>query len=239
MSASDNNARWLLNAYAKVLRRTCEVSGNPSLPRGAKIIAMNHTDGYDPLFLPLMMEERPYFLLQDGLFKIPVIGKLLKDSGQIVVHRGTERAREAYDQACQYLREGKTIALFPEGKQAPAGVRIPAKTGTIRVALETGAPIIPLGLYVPPQNLTSLCVRFQGESRCGQWQLSGKSYMRFGEAWDVSQRAGFADPLIVKEMTEELMNRIYRLVGEIEREIPCEAKPSFKPAFQWFTESLR
>lgn len=239
MSASDNNARWLLNAYAKVLRRTCEVSGDSSLPRGAKIIAMNHTDGYDPLFLPLMMEERPYFLLQDGLFKIPVIGKLLKDSGQIVVHRGTERAREAYEQACQYLREGKTIALFPEGKQAPAGVRIPAKTGTIRMALETGAPIIPLGLYVPPQNLTSLRVRFQGESRCGQWQLSGKSYMRFGEAWDVSQRAGFADPLIVKEMTEELMNRIYRLVADVEREVTCEPKPSFKPAFQWFTESLR
>ncbi len=238
MSASDNNAHWLLNAYTKVLHRSCEVSGNPSMPRGAKIIAMNHTDGYDPLFLPLMMEETPYFLLQDGLFKIPVIGKMLKDSGQIVVHRGTERAREAYDLACQYLREGKTIALFPEGKQSPAGVRIPAKTGTVRMALETGAPIIPLGLYVPPQNLTSLRIRFQGESRCGQWQLSGKSYMRFGEVWDVSQSSLLADPAKVKEMTEELMNRIYRLVAEVEREVTCKPKPSFDPAFQWFMESI-
>jgi 1-acyl-sn-glycerol-3-phosphate acyltransferase len=238
MSASDNNARKLLSAYFKILNRTCDVSGASSLPQGAKIIAMNHTDGYDPLFLPLLMEEKPYFLLQDGLFKIPVIGKLLKDSGQIVVHRGTERAREAYEQACQYLREGRTIALFPEGKQAPAGVRIPAKTGTIRMALETGAPIIPLGLYVPPQNLTSLRVRFQGESRCGHWQLSGKSYMRFGEAWNVSQSGSLADPSTVKAMTEALMNRIYRLVAEVEKEIPCESH--FSPQFirPWLAERL-
>ena len=238
MSASDNNARKALSAYFKILNRTCEVSGHTSLPRGAKIIAMNHTDGYDPLHLPLFLDEKPYFLLQDGLFKIPVIGKLLKDSGQIVVHRGTERAREAYEQACQYLREGKTIALFPEGKQAPAGVRIPAKTGAIRMAMETGAPIVPLGLYAPPQNLTRLSIRFQGESRCGLWQFRGKSYMRFGEVWNVSQSAALDDPARAKALTEELMNRIYRLVADVEKEIPCESR--FSPQFirPWLAERL-
>lgn len=238
MSASDNNARKFLNAYFKILNRSCDVSGNPSLPRGAKIIAMNHTDGYDPLYLPLAIEDKPYFLLQDGLFKIPVIGKLFKDSGQIIVHRGTERAREAYDQACQYLREGKTVALFPEGKQSPAGARIPAKTGAIRMALETGAPIVPLGLYVPPQNLTRLTLRIQGESRCGFWQLRGKSYMRFGQVWNVSQSASLDDPAQVKALTEELMNQIYRLVADVEKEIPCESH--FSPQFirPWLAERL-
>ncbi|MBI5934101.1 MAG: 1-acyl-sn-glycerol-3-phosphate acyltransferase [Chloroflexi bacterium] len=238
MSASDNNARKVLSAYFKILNRTCEVSGHTSLPRGAKIIAMNHTDGYDPLYLPLAIEDKPHFLLQDGLFKIPVIGKLFKDSGQIIVYRGTERAREAYEQACRYLREGKTVALFPEGKQAPAGVRIPAKTGAIRMALETGAPIVPLGLYTPPQNLTRLSIRIQGESRCGLWQFRGKSYLRFGEAWKVSQSAALDDPAHTKALTEELMNRIYRLVADVEKEIPCESH--FSPQFirPWLAERL-
>lgn len=238
MFASDNNTHLLLKAYSKVLNRSCEVSGNPSLPRGAKIIAMNHTDGCDPLFLPLVMDDKPHFLLQDGLFKIPVIGKLLKETGQIIVHRGTERAHEAYEQACQLLREGKTVVLFPEGKQVPTGMRIPAKTGTVRMSLETGAPIIPLGLYVPPQSLTRLRIRFQGEDRCGLWQLSGKSYMRFGEAWRVDQSLSSASQPDVKELTEELMNRIYRLVADIEKEIPCESR--FSPQFirPWSVEHL-
>jgi 1-acyl-sn-glycerol-3-phosphate acyltransferase len=233
MFASDETLRKILKSYAWLSHRSCVVSGNLSLPRGAKIIALNHTEGCDPFLLPLFLEELPHFLLQDGLFTIPVIGNLLKQSGQIPVYRGTERAREAFDQACQLLHEGKTIVIFPEGKQVPADQRIPAKTGTVRMALETGAPIIPSGLYVPPGNLVKLKFHFNGCQRSGSLQLSGKSYMRFGAAWKPANDLTNGKQINIHAETDELMNRIYRLVSEIKKEIPCVSQTLLRPIAQW------
>ena len=232
MFASDETLRRLIRSYAWLSHRTCVVSGHISLPRGAKIIALNHTDGCDPFLLPLILEERPHFLLQDGLFTIPVIGDMLKQAGQIPVHRGTDRAREAYDQACRLLREGKTIVIFPEGKQVPAGQRILAKTGTVRMALETGAPVIPLGLYVPPENLVKLKLNFNGCQRSGLWQLTGRSYLRFGPVWEPARLISQTPDPDLHLLTGELMNRIYSLVSEIEKELPCASHTLLNPILQ-------
>jgi 1-acyl-sn-glycerol-3-phosphate acyltransferase len=228
MFTSSETLRKIIKSYLWLSHRSCTVSGNTTLPSGAKIIALNHTHGCDPFFLPLVLDEQPYFLLQDGLFDIPVIGCLLMQSGQIPVYRGEERARESYGQACQLLREGKTIVLFPEGKLVPPGSRVQAKTGTIRMALETGAPIIPVGLYVPPQNLINVRINFQGSSRSGLWQVTGRSYMRFGAVWNpANNRIPNAHTL-----TDELMNRIYTLVSEIQKDIPRASHTLLNPILQ-------
>ena len=219
-------SRFILKSYFTVLNRTYDVRGHTSLPKGPKIIAMNHTQGCDPFYLPFVLEDTPHFLIQDGLFRLPVIGALLKETGQIPVHRGTERANAAKEQACALLRQGKTIVIFPEGKEVPVGQRIPAKSGTVRMSLETGAPIIPLGLYVPPQFLTSLKFHWQGSPRSGAWQFSGTSYMRFGTAWRPSSQSH------IRTQTEELMNRIYLLVTEAERETQCASLTSLNPILQ-------
>jgi len=184
---------------------------------------MNHTPGADPHYLPFLLEDTPHFLLQDGLFTIPIIGRMLKETGQIPVYRGTERAKNAKEQACTLLREGKTLAIFPEGKDVPSGQRIPAKTGVVRMAIETGVPIIPLGLYAPPQYLTSLNFNWQGSPRSGAWEFSGKSYMRFSAAWKPSLQSD------LHTQTEELMDRIYLLVAEAERESQCVSHTLLSP----------
>ena len=227
MLRPDQIFRLALKSYSILSNRTCNLSGNDQLPAGPKIIAMNHTVGHDPLHLPLVLDEQPYFLLQDGLFEIPFIGRLLKETGQIPVYRGTEKAREAMAQACALLREGKTIAIFPEGREVPAGQRIEAKTGVVRMAIETGTPIIPLGLYVPPENLTTLNFHWKGCGRSGAWQFSGKSYMRFGAAW--MPNAG-SD---IRAQTNELMDRIYSLVAEAARESQYVSHTSRSPIPQW------
>jgi 1-acyl-sn-glycerol-3-phosphate acyltransferase len=232
MFVSNEILRNMIKGYAWLTHRSCDVSGNISLPKGAKIIALNHTDGCDPFFLPLILDEQPHFLLQDGLFNIPVIGSLLKQSEQIPVYRETDRAREAFDQACQLLREGKTVVVFPEGKQVPLGNRIPAKTGTVRMALETGAPIIPVGLYAPPENLIKIKANLQGCPRSGLWQLTGKSYMRFGAVWKPANSFSQISNPDFHAMTDELMNRIYMLVSEIEKEIPRVSHTLLNPVLQ-------
>lgn len=206
-----------------LLNRTYDIRGHLSLPPGPKIIAMNHTPGCDPLYLPFVLKETPHFLLQDGLFTIPLIGWILKETGQIRVYRGTERAREAKEQACLLLRAGKTIAIFPEGRDLPLGERIPAKTGVVRMSLDTGAPIIPLGLYAPPHDLTPLNFSWQGSPRSGAWQFTGKSYMRFGAAWMPSAQSD------IHAQTAELMDRIYALVADAERESQWLSNVSLGP----------
>jgi 1-acyl-sn-glycerol-3-phosphate acyltransferase len=216
-------SRFFLKSYFTLLNRTYEVKGHTSLPSGPKIIVMNHTPGCDPLYLPFILTETPHFLLQDGSFAIPIIGWMLKETGQIPVYRGTERAKDAKEQACSMLREGKTIAIFPEGKDVPRGQRIPAKTGAVRMALETGAPIIPLGLYAPPQYLTPLHFNWQGSPRSGAWQFSGKSYMRFGAAWKPSPQSD------IHGQTKELMDCIYSLVAQAERDSLCVSHTLINP----------
>ncbi|HUI88067.1 MAG TPA: lysophospholipid acyltransferase family protein [Anaerolineales bacterium] len=223
----------ILKIYARLFQRHCIVKGNINLPPGPKIIAINHTDGCDPLFLPLVLNEKPYFLLQDSLFTIPIIGWLLRQSGQIPVYRGTEKAKEAFWQACELLRQGKTIVIFPEGKIVPAGQRIPAKTGAIRMALETGAPIIPLAIYAHLEDLIAVQFNWRGSRRSGLLQLSGKSYMRFGTAWKPDIHPLNHDQSNVHALTDELMNRIYELVSQIERETLCESRSSLNPIPQW------
>lgn len=219
-------AKSALSSYLMIVNRTYVVQGLAFLPKGPKIIAMNHTPGCDPLHLPFVLDEAPHFLLQDGLFEIPVIGWLLKETGQIPVQRGTDRARDAKEQACALLREGQTIAIFPEGRDVPLGHRIPAKTGVVRMALETGAPIVPLGLFAPPHHLTPLNFSWRGSIRSGAWQFTGKSYMRFGAAWKPNPNSD------AHRQAEELMDRIYSLVAQAERDALCESHTLLKPILQ-------
>lgn len=227
MFTSIQISRAILKSYFTVFNRSFDVKGSEVLPKGAKIIAMNHTPGCDPLYLPFTLDETPHFLLQDGLFRIPFIGRMLKESGQIPVYRGTDRAKEAREQACEILSAGGTIAIFPEGKDVEYGKRIPAKTGVVRMALETGTPIIPLGLYAPHQNLTRLNFQWDGSSRCGAWQFSGKSYLRFGAAYLPDAQAN------IHAQTEELMDHIYLLVAEAEKDSKCELHTLLNPIPQW------
>ena len=220
-------SRTVLRSYFAIFNRSFDVNENYSLPDGPKIIAMNHTPGFDPLYLPFILKDTPHFLLQDGMFKIPFIGWMLKGAGQIPVYRGTDRAKEAKEQACDILRAGGTIAIFPEGKDVEYRSRIPAKTGVLRMALETGAPIIPVGLYAPHQKLTHLNFEWEGTPRSGAWQFSGKSYLRIGTPFIPNTQTD------IHLQTEELMDRIYSLVAVAEKEAQLATQPTFSPVHQW------
>jgi 1-acyl-sn-glycerol-3-phosphate acyltransferase len=196
------------------------VGGNHQLPPGPKIIAANHTVGSDPLFIPPVLEETVYFLFQEGLFKIPVVGWMLKRSGQIPVQRNSWKAKEALEKACHLLSEGNTIVLFPEGKLVARRRRIPAKTGVVRMALATGVPIIPLGMYVSEKDTITI----SGKGNSMLWQISGKCYMRFGAAWRPDpQQTDF------HKSTDELRDRIYSLAAETERELLCVSSTLLNP----------
>ena len=212
--------------YAALFAKS-QVHGYFPLPAGPKIIAANHTIASDAFQLPLVVKEKLHFLAQANLFTLPILGQLIRQAGQIPVEHGNNKGCLALKKACRLLRDGKTIVIFPEGRLVPPGERIPARTGVIRMALQTGAPIIPLGMYVHPQNITAFSIHRLGEKRSGLWQISGRCHLNFGAPW--KPHAPGHDAECVQSLADELMNKIYAMVAETEKELTC-ASPALLSA---------
>ncbi len=127
--------------------------GQENIPKsGPVIIAPNHMSyadwGTDSLFF-YEAGRYPTFLIKASAFKVPFIGKMLYGAGQIPVNRGAADAAKALKQAEQALKEGEAVIIYPEGTATRDPGRWPmvAKTGVARVALATGAPVIPVARW--------------------------------------------------------------------------------------------
>jgi 1-acyl-sn-glycerol-3-phosphate acyltransferase len=211
--------------YLKIFSIKYEVKGLESLPSGAKIIAINHTNATDAIFLPLIFSKVPRFIVQGDLFQIPILGHILSETGQIPVN--AEDPRLAFEQACELLECGETILIFPEGQLVPFGQSVRGKTGATRLSKVTGAPIIPLGIYIDPRDVIPLNIKRLGKKRCGMYQFRGTSYLRFGTPWKADTQSNF------HAQTDELMSRIYSLVADAQKESQCVSHTSLNPIPQW------
>ncbi len=117
-----------------------EVRGLENLPKnGSFLIAANHIDWLDGFFITTAIgrvKDRPvYFLVKSKSYWWTTI-----------ILPIPKRKQDSIDQAAQYIRQGKTLAIFPEGERNPSQKLYPGKTGVVRIALAAGVPIVPLGL---------------------------------------------------------------------------------------------
>ena len=121
------------------------------LPDGPVIVISNHTSYADGLLLAIVcrrLGRSARMLATAGVFKAPVIGSVARRIGFIPVNRGAANAAEALGPAAEALAAGELVAIFPEGRLTRDPDRWPekAKTGAVRLALQTGAPIVPVAL---------------------------------------------------------------------------------------------
>ena len=121
------------------------------LPDGPVIVISNHTSYADGLLLAIVcrrLGRSARMLAAAGVFKAPVIGPVARRIGFIPVNRGAANAAEALGPAAEALAAGELVAIFPEGRLTRDPDRWPekAKTGAVRLALQTGAPIVPVAL---------------------------------------------------------------------------------------------
>ncbi|WP_042377580.1 lysophospholipid acyltransferase family protein [Streptacidiphilus melanogenes] len=128
--------------------------GPGSLPEGPCIVAANHSSLIDPgvvlAALRRLGEPRPVVLAAAGLWRVPLLGRMLRAEGHIPVHRGTERAAAALEAAERELRQGRVVVIYPEGRlprrsDSRDGAPQEFRSGLARLALATGAPVVPLG----------------------------------------------------------------------------------------------
>jgi 1-acyl-sn-glycerol-3-phosphate acyltransferase len=123
--------------------------GTEKLPAGGFIAAPNHCTEIDPLIVGHMLynqKRAPHFLAKAGLFKVPVLGWILRATKQIPVERSTAGANRSLQLAQEIVAEGGAIIIYPEGTLTRDPDLWPMKghTGAARLALEGGIPVVPI-----------------------------------------------------------------------------------------------
>ena len=181
------------------------------MPEGPKIIAPNHPSTTDPFLILTLTSEKISILIDDRLFKVPVFGDYLKAVDHIPVVPG--RGREAFDEARRRLDSGHNVAIFPEGAISPSdGGLYPPRTGAARLALLTGAPIIPIGIHLDPTRIRRINTEIDGKIAMGTWYLGGPYAMTVGEPLRVEGHV--EDRQSVIEASERIMRYIAHLAQE-------------------------
>ncbi|WP_406298587.1 1-acyl-sn-glycerol-3-phosphate acyltransferase [Embleya sp. NBC_00888] len=127
--------------------------GTENIPTsGGFVTAVNHISYVDPLTYAHYQYDSgrvPRFLAKSGLFKIPFVGRVLAGAGQIPVYRDSADAALAFRAAVEAVEKGECVAVYPEGTitRDKALWPMPGKTGAARIALTTGAPVIPVAQW--------------------------------------------------------------------------------------------
>jgi 1-acyl-sn-glycerol-3-phosphate acyltransferase len=197
------------------------------LPEGPIIIVANHTSYADGLLLMLAcrrLGRSVRLLAKSGLFKVPVVGGAIRRLGFIPVERGSATATQSLDVAADALARGEAVGLFPEGRitEDPNGWPERAKTGAVRLALRTGAPIIPVAM--------SGADRLVGRKRIVIGLLRNvvrrpQVTLKVGDPIDVRTLVGRDDPgpQEVREASDLVMARLVELLAAVREEVPDPA----------------
>ena len=195
-------------------------AGRENIPKsGPVIIAPNHMSyadwGTDALFF-YESGRYPTFMIKASAFKAPFIGKLLYGCGQIPVNRGAKDAALALKQAEQALGEGAAVIIYPEGTATrdPGLWPMVAKTGVARLALATGAPVIPVARW-GTQNVLPY-----GSKKAQLWPRKTVSTVA-GKPVDLSQWAGRGTSAkALRAATDAIMSEVTALVAGLRDEEP-------------------
>ena len=202
--------RIAVASYARFALRM-NISRHAPLPEGAKIIAANHPTTTDPILITQVTSDPMHILITEMCFKAPVVGKSLRMAGHIPVVTGNGRA--AFDKAIQLLRDGKTVVIFPEGALSPLdGSLEKPHTGVARLALISGAPVVPVGIHLQREHIRFVETTVDDKTETARWYLRGPYAMTVGGP--MRFEGDVEDRQYVRSVSERIMQRIACLSRE-------------------------
>ena len=184
---------------------------------GRVIVASNHVSYLDVLFLTHFLYRNgraPRYIGKEGVFKVPVIGKIILAAGQIPVAREGKDAAKALEHAIKTLQAGHLLGVYPEGTltRDPDGWPMVAKTGLARLAIMTKTPVIPIAQW------GSQIVMPTYEKKIKLFPRTPIKIL-VGEPLDLSRWYGKeTDPAALTEATAFVMRAITDLLEELRGE---------------------
>jgi 1-acyl-sn-glycerol-3-phosphate acyltransferase len=146
--------RGIIRLYSRLMLNL-DIRWNGDVPAGPKIFVANHPSATDAFILHLLSREPMRVLIVSTAFSFPLFGAFIRRAGQIPVLPG--EGGRAMDQAKACLEAGYSVGMFPEGDFSPqaGGFREP-RSGAARLALSTGVPVVPVGIYLPRERSCGL-----------------------------------------------------------------------------------
>jgi 1-acyl-sn-glycerol-3-phosphate acyltransferase len=188
------------------------VEGLENIPgTGPVILASNHLSFVDSMIIPIVVPRRVYFLAKAEYFEgTGLRGALSRwfftGMGNIPVRRGQGRsARDSLDTVIQVLKDGEAFGIYPEGTRSLDGMLHRGRTGVARIALESGAPVVPIGLVGTDR------VMAVGRKLPKIVPMT----VRFGKPLDFSRYAGMQDSLpVLRSVTDQIVYNILELSGQ-------------------------
>ena len=129
------------------------VFGRERIPKdGAFIAYASHKSYSDPVLMIYALGRRHklHMIAKESVFKVPVLGALLRVAGIIPLDR-SKNDLQAVKRSMQYLKNGEKLGIFPEGTRVHEGEEVAAKNGFVRMAERAGAPLLPM--YVQNKKL--------------------------------------------------------------------------------------
>jgi 1-acyl-sn-glycerol-3-phosphate acyltransferase len=182
---------------------------------GGVILAANHVSYVDPMSLGLYVLEAgrtPKYLAKASLFEKPLVKRVFIGAHQIPVYRGAANAADALSAAVDAVREGECILIYPEGSvtRDPEGWPMKARTGVARLALSTGAPVVPLAQW-GPQDI------WRYKAKLPRPPLPRKPVLILaGPPVDLTAYSGRTpDEPLLREVTDVIMARVTELLSEL------------------------
>ena len=186
---------------------------------GPVVFYSNHVSYIDALVLAHYLFENgraPRFIGKEAVFKVPVVGWVLKKAEQIPVKRESNSAAVALAEAISALEMGHAIAIYPEGTLTRDANLWPmtGKTGAVRLALAAGAPLIPVAQWGDHKILAPY-------SKALKLFPPKLVSLNCGEPIDLNKWLGKEDdPVAMEEATNYAMKILSNMVGELRIETP-------------------
>ncbi|MGD7705711.1 lysophospholipid acyltransferase family protein [Microlunatus sp. Y2014] len=220
----DDPAGWPLRTVVRILAAVLRVitrrewRGTEHVPAGPLVMVANHISYFD--FLPFGhfvygAGRWPHYLAKESVFRIPVLGALIRACEQIPVHRRSARAGDALASAVAAVERGHVVMIYPEGTvtKDPAQWPMRGHSGAVRVALQTGCPLVPVAQWGAQEVMPG--------PMPGVPRLLPRKTMRVVAGPPIDLSAYVDRPLtaaLLVEATELVMSEITALLAELRGE---------------------
>jgi 1-acyl-sn-glycerol-3-phosphate acyltransferase len=193
----------------RVLGFRFSIEGEEHIPdTGGAVVVSNHVSYFDFMFVGLAAHKRRRlvrFMAKEAVFRNRISGPLMRGMHHIPVDRSAGAA--AYSAAVEALRSGELVGVFPESTISRSFQLREIKTGAARMAVEAGAPVLPIVTWGGQQVWTT--------GRRPEWHRGVPVTLRVGEPIPVTPATTAAS------LTEQLRVALIELTEEVQRAYPA------------------